>query len=116
MAKATGDARKFHRAVRLCGHLGAQCSHAGQGAVRIGTSREVGKPGRPLGQAGEQRISVRDGLIAGENEGALNGLMTWDIKAKRKMEELDQAYGLCLTALNSGRTLQVWARTLIALP
>ena len=65
---------------------------------------------------GDWMLLTRVPFVVGENEGALNGLMTWDIKAKRKMEELDQAYGLCLTALNSGRTLQVWARTLIALP
>jgi len=43
--------------------------------------------------------------------------MVYDLRAKRKMQELNQAYILALApASAAANTIQIWARTLIALP
>jgi len=44
-------------------------------------------------------------------------VLAYDVKAKRKMEELNQAYGLCITnAAGGSKTIGLFARTLVALP
>ena len=51
----------------------AEGGHAGEGAMRVGAGGEVGEPGGAGGQAGEHGVAVGDGLVAGQDEGALEG-------------------------------------------
>jgi hypothetical protein len=49
--------------------------------------------------------------------GPLNNTLTYDLKAKRRMQELNQAYVLALSNSAGGsKTVKIFARTLLALP
>ena len=51
---------------------GAERLHAGEGRVRVGAGGEVGEARRALGQTGQHGVTVRDGLVAGNDERALH--------------------------------------------
>jgi hypothetical protein len=51
-----------------------ECRHAGERTVRVGSGGEVRQTAGTLGNAGEERIPVRDGLVAGQHDGALERL------------------------------------------
>jgi hypothetical protein len=54
---------------------------------------------------------------SGSAVSTLESDMEADTKAKRKMQELQQAYSLSiLNSVGIAKTVQVWARTLVALP
>ncbi len=74
LAKGAGGAGDFDDAggafagVR---DLGAERFHAGERGVWVGAGGEVGEAGGAFGEAGEHGVAVRDGLVAGNGEGAL---------------------------------------------
>ena len=52
---------------------GAEGFHAGERGVGVGSGGEVREARRAFGEAGEHGVAVRDGLVAGDGEGALQG-------------------------------------------
>jgi len=73
LAEEAGDAGDFDGFVRLAEDGCAEGFHAGERGVGVGPGGEVGEAGGAFGEAGEHGVAMRDGLVAGNGEGALQG-------------------------------------------
>ena len=73
LAEGASDAGDFDGAVWVAEDASAEGFHAGERGVGVGAGGEVGEARGALGKAGEHGVAMRDGLVAGDGEGALQG-------------------------------------------
>jgi hypothetical protein len=71
LAEVASDAGNLDGTVGIADDSCAEGFHAGERGVWIGSGGEVGETRGAFGEAGEHGVTVRDGLVAWDGEGAL---------------------------------------------
>ena len=73
LKERAGDAGDLDGVIWVAEDGGTEGFHAGERGVGIGAGGEVGQTRCAFGEAGEHGVAMRDGLVAGNGEGALQG-------------------------------------------